>query len=148
MPIPPLNADGLLPVGIHDAQIDEICSPFGNFQESDRRTKLFARLSEFVQAASASGLFEELLIDGSFVTAKAVPNDIDIIAVLKPGHDFERDLPMSEYSLVSRTILRRRFGFDVIVAERASSVYRSFVEFFGRVRPAPDLKKGLLGLRL
>ena len=32
----------------------------------------------------------------SLVTAKPAPNDIDLVAVLRPGQDFERDLPMSE----------------------------------------------------
>lgn len=51
------------------------------------------------------------------------------MAVLRPGRDFERDLPMSEYALVSRSTLRRRFGFDVIVAERDSHLYQTCVEF-------------------
>lgn len=55
---------------------------------------------------------------------------------------------MSEYSLVSRMLLRRRFGFDVIVAERSSNVYKTYVEFFSRVCEAPEMKKGLLRLRL
>lgn len=148
MPFPLLNAGGLLPEGVHDSTLDEIRARFGAFQESDRRVKLFAKLVELVQTMSASGLFEELLIDGSFVTSKPAPNDIDVLAVLKPGHDFERDLPMSEYSMVSRTLLRRRFGFDVIVAERSSDVYNSYVEFFSRVREAPRSKKGLLRLKL
>ena len=96
----------------------------------------------------ASGLFEALIVDGSFVTSKLTPNDIDIVAVLRPGHSFERDLPMSEYALVSRTLLRRRFGFDVIVAEPDSQLYRTYIEFFSRVREAPELRKGLLQLRL
>ena len=58
----------------------------------------------------------------SFVTAKPAPNDIDVVSVLRPGHDFERDLPMSQYALVSRAALHRRFGFDVIVAERDTPV--------------------------
>jgi len=61
-----------------------------------------------------SGLFEAILIDGSFVTSKAVPNDIDLVAVLPADHDFERELSVSEYSLVSRPLLRKRFGFDVV----------------------------------
>jgi hypothetical protein len=87
-------------------------------------------------------------VDGSFVTSKLAPNDIDLIAVLRPGHNFERDLPMSEYALVSRTMLRRRFGFDVIVAERESTVYNTYVEFFSRVREFPALRKGLLQVSL
>src|SRR6266498_6083958 len=112
MPIPTLNANGLLPVGIHDGLLEELRERFGSFQESDRRPKLVLKLAEMVQAMRASGLFEELLINGSFVTAKPAPNDIDVLAVLKPNHDFERDLPMSEYGLLSRTLMRRRFGFD------------------------------------
>lgn len=86
--------------------------------------------------------------DGSFVTAKPAPDDIDLVAVLRPGHDFERDLPMSEYALVSHAMLRRRYSFDVIVAERDSQLYRTYVEFFSRVRELPDARKGLLRLRL
>ena len=148
MAIPQLNSNGLLPVGIHDTTLDEIRERFGVFQENDRRPKLFAKLVEMVAAMRASGLFEELLFDGSFVTAKSAPNDIDLVAVLKPGHDFERDLPMSEYSMVARTVLRRRFGFDVVVAERDSRLYNSYVELFSRVCAAPNLKKGLLKLKL
>ncbi len=51
---------------------------------------------------------------------------------------------MSEYALVSRTHLRRRFGFDVIVAERDTQLYTTYVEFFSRVREAPERRKGLL----
>ena len=40
-----------------------------------------------------SARFEAILVDGSFVTGKLAPNDVDILAVLRPGHDFERDLP-------------------------------------------------------
>ncbi len=148
MPIPALNAEGVLPVGIFDCTLPELKARFGTFQGSDRRVFLFERLQEMAAAMVKSGFFEFLLVDGSFVTAKFAPNDIDLVAVLRPGHDFERDLPMSEYALVSRALLRRRFGFDVVLAERDSALYRTYVEFFSRVREAPDLKKGLLRLRL
>lgn len=148
MPIPPLNPDGLLPVGVHETSIDEIHERFGGFQASDRRPRLFERLMAMVAAMKRSRLFESLLIDGSFVTAKTAPNDIDIVAVLRPGHDFERDLPMSEYALVSRNMLARRFRFDVVVAERDSGVYNAYVEFFSRVREFPELRKGMLRLVL
>jgi hypothetical protein len=140
MPIPPASAAGLLPSGVFDCTLVEIRERFGSFQGSDHRSRLFARLEGMFQAMRRSGLFEALLVDGSFVTAKAVPNDIDLVAVLKPGHDFERDLPMSEYALVSRNMLRRRFGFDVVVAEPNSALFNTYVEFFGRVRDNPDMR--------
>ena len=88
------------------------------------------------------------MLDGSFVTTKTSPNDIDLIAVLAAGHNFERELTAFEYNLVSRSFLRRRFGLDVVLARRDSPLYDSYVEFFGRVREAPHRRKGLLRLRL
>ena len=148
MPIPRLNAEGLLPEGIHDCSLAEIRDAFGMFQESDRRTKLFERLEDLVTEARKSALFEMIIVDGSFVTDRPSPNDVDLIAVLRPGHDFERDLPVSEYALLSRTLLRRRFGFDVLVAEAGSRLHDTYVDFFGRVRENPALRKGLLRVRL
>jgi len=93
VPIPSLNAEGLLPLGIHDCSLPELRVRFASFQGSDHRARLFTRLEELVGVMQRSGLFEALLIDGSFVTGKPAPNDIDLLAVLRPGHDFERDLP-------------------------------------------------------
>jgi hypothetical protein len=148
MALPPLNAAGLLPVGIHDCSMEDIRRRFGVFQGSDRRPQLFARFVELADAMRGSGLFESLVVDGSFVTSKPAPNDIDLLAVLRLGHDFQRDLPMAQYGLVARKLLRRRFGFDVVLAEAGSSLYEEYVEFFSRVREAPELRKGLLRLRL
>src|SRR5438045_575232 len=107
MPLPELNAEGLLPAGIFDCTLEEVCQQFGRFQGSDRRPRLFLRLEELINAMQRSGLFEAILIDASFVTAKPEPNDIDVIAVLPPDHNFERDLPMWQYALVSRSLLQR-----------------------------------------
>jgi len=148
MPILAFNQNGLLPVGIHQVTLDDIRQRFGRFQQNDRRPRLFEKLLELITAMKHSGLFERLLIDGSFVTAKEKPNDIDVIAVLRHGHNFERELSMIEYALISRSLLQRRFGFDVIVAQTESAVYYKYVEFFSRVREAPDLRKGLLELKL
>jgi len=45
-------------------------------------------------------------------------------------------------------MLKRRFGFDVVLATRGSALYDTYVEFFSRMREAPHLRKGLLRLRL
>lgn len=148
MPIPTLNNDGFLPPGVFDCTLPELRERFGKFQGSDHRLRLFARLEELFEAMQRSGLFKALLVDGSFVTAKLAPNDIDLVAVLLLGHDFERDLPMSEYALVSRFMLRRRFGFDVLIAERGSPLHDAYVDFFSRVRDNPDMRKGLLRVNL
>jgi hypothetical protein len=148
MAIPALTADGYLPAGIFDCALPELKGRFGAFRGSDQRSRLFSRLEALMIAVRSSRLFDALLVDGSFVTAKPAPNDIDLIAVLRPGHNFERDLPISEYALVSRALLRRRFGFDVVVAEEDSSLYKTYVDYFSRVRDVPGAKKGLLRLHV
>jgi hypothetical protein len=77
MPIPPMDERGLLPLGIHDCTIDEIQARFGSFQGNDRRPQLWAKFTEFLREARASRLVATVLVDGSFVTAKTDPNDID-----------------------------------------------------------------------
>ena len=148
MPIPALNPGGVLPVGVFECSLAEVRERFGVFNGFDRRVRLFTRLEELTLALRSSGLFEVLIVDGSFITAKPLPNDVDLIAVLRLGHNFEQDLPMSKYAVVSRALLRRRFGFDVVIAERDSQLYKTYVEFFSRVREAPELRKGLLRLTL
>jgi hypothetical protein len=148
MPIPALNGDGLLPAGVHDCTLEDIRERFGSFQGNDCRPKLFVRLGDLIASIRRSGLFEAVLVDGSFVTEKVSPNDIDLVAVLRPGHDFERELSVSEYALVSRALLRRRYRFDIVVAERESVLYSTYVDFFGQVRDAPELRKGLLRVSL
>src|SRR5258708_319397 len=87
MPIPPLNAEGYLPPGIFDCVLLELRRKFGEFHDSDQRPRLFGQLEQLISALQRSELFEALLVDGSFVTAKPAPNDIDLIAVLRPNHD-------------------------------------------------------------
>ena len=148
MPIPALNEDGLLPVGVHDCRLEEIAARFGRFQSSDRRPRLFAALRAFLDEMRTSGLFEALLIDGSFVTAKPAPNDIDLILVLRATHSFRGDLPPLAYNFVRPAKVRKRWKFDVVVAKADSEAYFAAVDLFQQVRNEPWLKKGILRITL
>jgi len=81
MPVPSLNAQGLLPEGIHDCTWVELLRTFCQFQTSDRRPELCRRLREMMDALRQAKTARDLLVNGSFVTSKAVPNDIDLILV-------------------------------------------------------------------
>jgi len=70
MAIPELTADGFSSAGLFDSSIAELRRQFGSFQGSDRRPRLFARFEELVTAMQRSGLFEAVVVDGSFVTTK------------------------------------------------------------------------------
>ena len=148
MLVPPFNEHGLLPEGIHDCTLDEIQKRFGSFQGSARRPNLWARFQEFLGEAKASGLVVALILDGSFVTAKPDPNDIDLVLVVPGTHDFVAELLPHQYNILAQQRVRRRFGFDIVVVKSESDYLAQAVGFFEQVRQRPGLKKGLLRLRL
>ena len=148
MPIPALNSDGLLPVGTHETTIEEIRQRFGSFDGSDRRIQLFTRLEKLVADLRKSGRFAGVVVDGSFVTAKRMPEDIDVIVALRRDHDWNADLGPSDYALVSRHALRRTFGFDVLFATDGGGDHERYVEFFGHLREDAVVRKGMLRIEL
>jgi hypothetical protein len=148
MAIPSLDQNGLISAGIHDASIEEIGSRFGAFQVTDRRPMLFQKLAAFVAEARTARFARWLLIEGSFVTAKADPNDIDLVLVLPLSHDLRSDLSLAQYNLVSKRNVQRRFGFDIVVVREDTVEYDEAAAFFQQVRGKPELRKGLLRLAL
>src|SRR3954469_17649731 len=101
MPIPDLDEHGFLSVGVYDCELHEIRARFGIFQGSSRRPDLFTRLVAFVAEAKASEVVEAIVVDGSFITSKDLPNDIDLLVVVASDHDFSLDLAPREYSILS-----------------------------------------------
>ncbi|MCI0540988.1 MAG: hypothetical protein L0Z50_37785 [Verrucomicrobiales bacterium] len=148
MPIPAFNKHGFLPEGIHICTVEEVASRFGSFQSSDRRPHLWARFRDFLREIRASGVGLAIVINGSFATSKAEPNDIDLILVVPASHDFGRDLSPGEYNILSSQQVRRRHGLDLLVASADSDQYRRYVRLFQQVRWAPAQTKGLLRINL
>ena len=73
---PEFDAKGDLPPGIHAGSLAEV----GGFLVA---AALFARLLERIYAlAKASGHLARFIVFGSFVTAKAAPNDVDIFLLM------------------------------------------------------------------
>jgi len=89
-----------------------------------------------------------ILVDGSFVTAKPDPNDIDLVIVLRASHDFSADLPAAQYDVLAQKRVRRRFGFDILVVKNGSESLEQAVAFFQQVRQRPEGRKGLLEIML
>lgn len=148
MPIPPFTGNGFLPEGVHVCTLEEFRLRFGVFQGSDRRVRLFNRLEQFVTDLRKSGLFQAVVVDGSFVTTKSAPHDIDLIVALPPDHNWFADLNPADYNLVSRRAIRRRFAFDVLLAADGDAEYKGYVEFFSRVREDGSIRKGMLRIEL
>lgn len=143
MPIPALDEGGYLPEGIHDALLTEIGEKFGQFQTSDQRMRLFERLTAYVKELTSTGLVSALIVDGSFVTEKDCPSDIDLIVVLKKGHDLSAELRPFEYNAISRRWVRRTYAFDLLLARAGSHEYDEYIEFFQQIKGQAG-RKGLL----
>ncbi len=76
MGIPRLGSQGILPEGIHRATLAEVRQAFGG--GTARRAELMLALEEAVDRARKAGV-RRILINGSFVTAKKEPRDVDLV---------------------------------------------------------------------
>jgi hypothetical protein len=80
--IPQLNSDGYLPAGIHSATLGEIEARFG--QGSELRRVQMESLRWLVELAWRAGV-RRIVVNGSFVTDKLEPNDVDCVLLVEPG---------------------------------------------------------------
>jgi len=93
-------------------------------------------------------MVEAVCVDGSFVTAADVPNDIDLILVVKEDFNLAFDLLPTQYNLISRTRVQRSFGFDIVTVRAGNPEVDEAFTFFQQVRGRPDDRKGILRIIL
>lgn len=148
MPIPRLTEEGILPNSIYECSLEELENVFGQFQSTDCRIHLTRKLRAYIDELRKSGIGTELIIDGSYVTRKDNPGDIDLILVLAKDFDYSSPINPFEYNLASNKVVKRKYGFDVFVEKKGTGRYNSRIEFFQRVKENPDLTKGLLKITL
>ncbi|MES1972658.1 MAG: hypothetical protein V4472_09375 [Pseudomonadota bacterium] len=75
MAIPLLNALGLLPEGVHDCEANEV---LGTFCASPARLAVWHGFEGFLAWVATQPGPVSIFMDGSFVTDKASPGDIDV----------------------------------------------------------------------
>ena len=90
-----------------------------------------------------------LLLTLAFVVScrSTVRDDVDLVLVLKSGHDFLAEVTPDQYNLLHAQSVRRRFGFDSFLADEGTDDYVDAVEFFQRVKHR-DGRKGILRVNL
>ena len=77
--IPRLREDGMLPVGIHQATLNELFIAFPG--RNQQRQLLNDSLRRVIAALRTLDTTIMIFIDGSYVTSKAEPNDIDLLLI-------------------------------------------------------------------
>ncbi len=126
-----LNKHGILPVDVHDAELADIGSLFGEFQRTNRRSTLFNPLSEYVNELRAAGIKGWLIVDGSFVMRCVdEPDDIDVILVLSADGDLRADLRPFQYNLVSKRNVKHHFSIEVFPVLAGSDTEKYWTEYF------------------
>ena len=143
MAIPEFTEVVLLPPGLHTCTLDELQRRFdGGF--ASHRYKLFHRLRSYLQRVKDCGLVAWVAVDGSFVTTKETPGDIDLIVVLHASNDYASVMTEEQSQTLSKKWVARHFEFDMFTAPEGSDEYREWLEFFMQVKGRPNLTKGIL----
>jgi hypothetical protein len=151
MPIPEFDLNGCLPAGLHECTLVEVEERFGRLvlagpRATDRRVLLFERLRTLISELSRTRLNVTVIVDGSFVTQAAHPEDIDLIVSLPRSFDPLMELTAMETNLLDARYIRRHYQFDVRVVREGRPEYHEIVAFFEQVKGRPALRKGLLRL--
>lgn len=83
--IPGLNADGLLPPGRHSATVDDVRAAFvDSFPASPNRVELLEAWIGLRRDIELLVSPYRQWLDGSYVTAKLEPGDVDIVTFIDP----------------------------------------------------------------
>jgi len=82
---PEFDDNGDLPVGIHQATLDDVLQHFGT--GSVQRRLVGQRLERIYKLAQNTGRVARFIVFGSFVTAKPDPGDVDIFMLMEDSFD-------------------------------------------------------------
>ena len=150
MPVPALDAHGLLPLGVHECSLDEIQAAFC---WNAHRTSLFQGLQDFIdQCWRPLGIRADFWIDGSFTRKKELPDDIDLVADV--SHVAETD--MVPVILLHYFNARNKAAFHVDFWYKHPMLPHDLTEFFqyAGLKAAAELSldakhpKGILKVKL
>ena len=142
-PIPPFRRDGYLPDGVYVCSEADVIFRFGS--SSRHRRRLALRLRRWIELGRQVGA-KRLLVDGSFVTAKEEPQDVDTVILLP--QDFAQQLEQENPpALDLEEMLLTRRPEEIFAAEDETD-WEEWVEFFSLTRESDRCRKGLVEIPL
>lgn len=144
--IPEFDDDGNLPAGIHQATLVEIEARFTYNVKRQEHIKYLKLLIKDLKTVGCKAIY----IDGSFITKKALPKDMDICWENK-GVDLinaKRSMPILWNFSNQRYEQQKMYHADIFPAdciEAASSLY--FLDFFQFDKKTGE-RKGIIKLEI
>lgn len=136
MPIPALNDFGLLPAGVHDCVGPEVQE---NFCGNPARAAVWQAFQGFLEWAYTMPGPISVLVDGSFVTDKPVPGDVDVAIDISACAAADQDAWLIAYHREHER-LKRDFRTDFYPV--LDGVGHDFTAFFQYVRVDDALARG------
>ncbi|HMV86438.1 MAG TPA: hypothetical protein PLD20_04295 [Blastocatellia bacterium] len=141
--IPDFDQSGNLPSGIHWADWLEFEKRFGT---NPRRKVLLAGLKRATTVLRKAGC-QTIFVDGSFVTAKALPGDFDACWSVEGVDPDLLDPVLLDFSN-GRAAQKAKYGGEMFPAELIEGASgKPFLDFFQIDKNTGKLK-GIVGLRL
>ena len=141
--IPDFRDDGYLPEGLHVASEADVTFRFGT--ATRQRQRLALRLRQWLELARSINA-KRFFVDGSFVTLKPDPDDVD--AVIWLPEDFAIRLERGDMEAVELdSMLLTRRPEELFAAEDGRD-WDDWVDFFGRTREEDDRRKGVVEINL
>lgn len=145
MALPNLNDASELPIGVHQATIDEVIAQFGS--GTLQREVVTARLQRIYQIAKDTGYLQQLIIFGSYITAKPEPNDVDVVIVF--GDDFDLTVCSEEVkALLDYQQAENEFGASIFWIRPSLLLLETLDEFIESWQVKRDgTRRGIIEVR-
>lgn len=148
MAIPQLTEFGILPAGVHDCSLEEAEAFLAT---SEPRSEIWQGFTGFLQWSRALPNPNAILLDGSYVTDKVAPNDVDVVI------DLSGCAAPDVHAWTDRWAAERDYVKDAFAVDfypMVAGMGNDFTAFFQYVRidealsrgMSPDQRKGILRL--
>jgi hypothetical protein len=145
MPLPQFTHAGELPLGVHQATMDEVLAQFGS--GTAQRQAVTTRLRRIYHLARATRKLERLILFGSYITAKPDPNDVDIILVMRDDFDVQV-CDKESRQLFDHPRAAEAFGASVFWIRPALLVLETLEEFIAHWQVTRDqTRRGIVEVR-
>lgn len=144
MAIPNFDTNGVLPYGIYSAKLDDIRERFCSYGNIELREKLFKTFEKYLKEILKHKVELEVYVDGSFVTDKSEPGDIDILLF------YDVEYYTSNWgTLLNDDYIKIHYkGVQVLSASLYSDSKDMTLDFAHDCEERPDVRKGLVRVEL
>jgi hypothetical protein len=141
--LPDFTDEGLLPPGIHRATLGEVRAKLG---WGRRRKSLVDGLEMALRLMKNCGV-ERVYLDGSFVTDKDRPGDIDGCYDVPTTSNLGMMFPVWPWTPPNRVISKQMFGVELAPSRaRATASGEPYITFFQKARDGRP--RGIVLLKL